>query len=219
MKLNADLGENEPPARTRALLRIVDLANIACGGHAGTAASMFLVIERALAEGVKVGAHPGLPENFGRGSADITPEALALLLVQQVGGFSAMCRAAGARLHHVKLHGALYHAVEQSPLLARVYVETIGGIFPKTAVVALAGGRVIAEAEAVGVRVLAEVFAERGYRADGALIPRGEPGDLIHDPREVVQRLPSLRGDTICIHADSPNAVRIAKAVATKLRA
>jgi UPF0271 protein len=213
MKLNADLGEHESPARTRALLRIVDLANIACGGHAGTAASMFLVIGQAVAEGVKVGAHPGLAENFGRGSGDITPEALALLLVQQVGGFAAMCRAAGARLHHVKLHGALYHAVEQSPLLARVYVETIGGIFPKTAVVALAGGRVIDAAKAAGVRALAEIFAERGYRGDGTLIPRGEPGDLLHDPREVVRRLPELRGDTICIHADSPNAVRIARAV------
>jgi UPF0271 protein len=218
MKLNADLGEHEPPARTRALLRVVDLANIACGGHAGTAASMFLVIERALAEGVKVGAHPGLPENFGRGSADIVPEAFALLLVQQVGGFAAMCRAAGARLHHVKLHGSLYHTVEQSPLLARVYVETIGGLFPRTAVIALAGGRVIGEANAARVRALAEVFADRGYRADGTLIRRGEPGDLIHDPREVVQRLSSLRGDTICIHADSPNAVRIAKAVAKTLR-
>lgn len=217
MKLNADLGEHESIARTRALLRIVDLANIACGGHAGTAASMYLTIEQALAAGVRIGAHPGLAENFGRGSATITPEALALLLVQQVGGFAAMCRAAGARLHHVKLHGALYHAVEQSPLLARVYVETIGGIFPKTAVIALAGGRVVAEAKAAGVRALAEVFADRGYRPDGTLIPRGESGDLIHDPREVVRRLPELRGDTICIHADSPNAVKIARTVRAAL--
>ncbi len=75
----------------------------------------------------------------------------------------------------------------------------------------------IAEAKAAGVRALAEVFAERGYRPDGTLIPRGEPGDLIHDPREVVRRLPALRGDTICIHADSPNAVKIARAVRAAL--
>jgi len=217
MNLNADLGEGEPPARTRALLRLVDLANIACGGHAGTAASMYLAIERAGEEGVKVGAHPGLAEDFGRGSGEVTSEALALLLVQQVGGFAAMCRAAGARLHHVKLHGALYHAVEASPELAQVYVETIRGIFPRTAIVALAGGRVVAAAKAAGVRGLAEVFAERGYRADGSLVPRGEAGDLITDPRAVARRIPSLRGDTICVHADSPNAVRIARAVRSAL--
>jgi UPF0271 protein len=213
MKLNADLGEGEPPARTRALLRLVDLANIACGGHAGTAASMYLAIEWAGEEGVKVGAHPGLATDFGRGSGEVTPEMLALLLVQQVGGFAAMCRVAGARLHHVKLHGALYHAVEASPLLAQVYVETMAGIFPRAAIVALAGGRVVAAAKAAGVRALAEVFAERGYRADGSLVPRGEPGDLIADPRVVAKRVPLLHGDTICVHADSPNAVRIARAV------
>jgi len=217
MKLNADLGEGEPPARTRALLRLVDLANIACGGHAGTAASMYLTIERAVEEGVKVGAHPGLAADFGRGAGEVTPEALALLLVQQVGGFAAMCRVTGARMHHVKLHGALYHAVEASPVLARVYAETVGGIFPRTAIVAFAGGRVIAAAKAAGVRVLAEVFADRGTRADGSLIPRGEPGDLIADPREVIRRLPALRGDTICVHADSPSAVRIARAVRAAL--
>ncbi|HEY8901878.1 MAG TPA: 5-oxoprolinase subunit PxpA [Chthoniobacterales bacterium] len=213
MTLNADLGEDESMARTRALLGLVDLANIACGGHAGTAASMYLVIERARAEGVKVGAHPGLAGEFGRGEADVTPEALALLLVQQVGGFAAMCRTAGAKLHHVKLHGALYHAVERSSTLAQVYVETIGGIFPRTAIVAQAGGRVVATARTAGVRALAEVFAERGYRPDGSLVPRGEPGDLILDPREVASRVPGLRGDTICVHADSPNALRIARAV------
>jgi UPF0271 protein len=111
------------------------------------------------------------------------------------------------------LHGALYHAVEASPLLARVYVETIGGVFPRTAILAFAGGLVLDAAKAAGVRALAEVFAERGCRADGSLVPRGEPGDLITDTCEVAARIPSLRGDTICVHADSPNAVRIARAV------
>ncbi len=214
MKLNADLGEGEPPARTRALLRLVDLANIACGGHAGTAASMYLTIEQARANGVKIGAHPGMAKEFGRAAGEgVTPEMLALLLVQQVGGFAAMCRAAGAKMHHVKLHGTLYHSVEQSPMLARVYVETIGGIFPRTTVIGFAGGQVLAAARTAGVRALAEVFAERGYRADGSLVPRGEPGDLIVNPRVIAARLPTLHGDTICVHADTPNAVKIARAV------
>jgi UPF0271 protein len=212
MRLNADLGEGEPAARTRTLLGIVDLASIACGGHAGDLSTMKRTIQSALANNVAIGAHPGFPDlkNFGRAKTPITPDELALLVVQQVGGFAAVCQAFGAKLHHIKLHGSLYHATEASAALARRYVETVAEFFPKAKIIALAGGRVAALA---GSRALAEVFADRGYRADGSLVPRGQPGDLIHDAREVTRRLPSLRGDTICVHGDSPQAIRIARAV------
>lgn len=216
MILNADLGEHEPPARTRALMRVVDLANIACGGHAGTIATMTRAVRLAKEHGVRIGAHPGLSADFGRGAVELTPEALALLVLQQTAALETLAESEGATLHHIKLHGALYHATENSPAMARAYVDAARTFFPRLKIVALAGGRV---ARLAGGCALAEVFAERGYRPDGALIPRGEPGDLIRDPGEVVRRLPALRGDTICIHADSPNAVRIARAVATALRA
>ncbi len=206
MKLDADLGENEPPARTRALMRIVDLANVACGGHAGTPATMARCARLAGEFGVALGAHPGRAGEFGRGAMEITPAALEHLIVGQTSALAALA----APLHHVKLHGSLYHAVESSPALARRYISVVRSNFPGLRIVARAGGRVVRLA---GSDALAEVFAERGYRADGTLIPRGEPGDLIHDPREVARRLPSLRGDTICIHADSPNAIKIARAV------
>lgn len=215
MKINADLGENEPPARTRALLRLVDFANVACGGHAGSADVMARTVRWAQASGVRVGAHPGFPEreNFGRGVAEITAADLATLLVQQVGGFVAVARSLGAEPRHVKLHGALYHEVEKSPALARAYVATVRAVFPGLGIIARAGGRVVVEARRQGLRAWEEVFAERGYRPDGSLIPRGEPGDLVTDPREVARRLPTLRGDTVCLHADTPNAVRIARAL------
>lgn len=211
MKLNADLGEHESPARTRALMRLIDLANVACGGHAGTARTMARCVRLAREFGVKLGAHPGLETDFGRGVADISPSALERLVRDQIETLAAF----GEPLHHVKLHGALYHATEASPGLARRYVAVIEKHFPGLRIVVLAGGRV---ARLAGSRALAEVFAERGYRADGTLIPRGSPGALIHDPREVVRRLSALSGDTVCIHADSPNAVKIARAVRTALR-
>lgn len=212
--LNADLGEHEPAPRTRALMGLVDMANIACGGHAGSIVTMTNAVRLALAEGVKIGAHPGMAAEFGRGEANISPADLATLILQQTSVLAAIVRREGARLHHIKLHGALYHATEKSPALARAYIQTVEEFFPKLKIVALAGGRV---ARLAGSRAVAEVFAERGYRPDGTLIPRSESGALISNPREVVRRLPALRGDTVCIHADSPNALRIARAVRAAL--
>lgn len=212
--LNADLGEHEPAPRTRALMGLVDMANIACGGHAGSIVTMTNAVRLALAEGVKIGAHPGMAAEFGRGEANISPADLATLILQQTSVLAAIARREGARLHHIKLHGALYHATEKSPALARAYIQTVEEFFPKLKIVALAGGRV---ARLAGSRAVAEVFAERGYRPDGTLIPRSESGALISNPREVVRRLPALRGDTVCIHADSPNALRIARAVRAAL--
>lgn len=212
MLLNADLGEGEPEERTAALMRLIDLANVACGGHAGNRESMERCARLAAEHGVKLGAHPGLAADFGRGRADIDASALRALVQEQTSTLAAV-----APLHHIKLHGALYHAVESSEALAHAYVDTVREVFPGLAIVAFAGGRVLPAARKLGMQALAEVFAERGYREDGSLIPRGEPGALIDDPAEVVARLPSLRGDTICVHSDSPNALAIARAVRAAL--
>ena len=217
MKLNADLGENEPPERTRALMPLLDLASVACGGHAGDDGTMRRAVRLAVEAGVEVGAHPGLPGNFGRAGADISVPDFRELLVSQAGRFAAICRREQSVMQHIKLHGALYHAVENSPHLAQAYVAAVQAHFPQAAIIAFAGGTVIAAARENGAPALAEVFAERGYRPDGSLIPRGQPGDLITDPAEAAARVSSLRGDTICVHADTPNAVRIAQAVRSVL--
>ncbi|MGH8046792.1 MAG: 5-oxoprolinase subunit PxpA, partial [Chthoniobacterales bacterium] len=216
MKLNADLGEHEPLARTRALMRLIDMANIACGVHAGSHATMERCVKLALEHGVEIGAHPGLAEKFGRGAAKISPKELEGLIVGQVSELAAI---AGARMRHVKLHGALYHAVEQSAVLAKRYVETVRGNFSRCRIVALAGGRVGACCAKSGVKFLPEAFAERGYLDDGTLVPRGKPGDLITSPANVAMRIRALvetgsmaavsgrmvriAAATICVHSDT----------------
>ena len=210
MKLNADLGEHEPPARTRALMRLIDLANIACGVHAGSVRTMERCVKLAIEHGVAIGAHPGIGNDSGRGAVKISPAELEAAVIEQANALAEIASRAGAKTQHVKLHGALYHATEKSPALASRYVETVREHFPKWKIIALAGGRVAALA---GKCALAEVFADRGYRPDGTLVPRGEPGDLIADSREAARQMAALRGDTVCVHADSPNALRIARAM------
>jgi UPF0271 protein len=230
MKLNADLGESEPAARTRALMRLIDMANIACGVHAGSPAIMERCVKLALEHRVEIGAHPGLSEKFGRGVAEISPSELERLIVGQV---SALAAIAGAKLRHIKLHGALYHAVENSAPLARRYVDTVQKNFPRCAIVTLAGGRVATRCAKLGAKFLPEAFAERGYLDDGTLVPRGKPGDVIADPRIVAMRVRelletgsvtaisghavSIGAATICVHSDTPDAVRIARAARSVL--
>src|SRR5688500_18309234 len=113
--LNCDLGEGEPRARTEALMRVITSANVACGGHAGDLASMERCVALAKKFKVRLGAHPGTADRagFGRGELKITPAELELLLLQQVGTLERIARAHGVKLHHIKLHGALYHATER----------------------------------------------------------------------------------------------------------
>lgn len=146
MLLNADLGEGEPVARTRALMRLIDLANIACGGHAGSVTSMERTVRLAREHSVAIGAHPGVAADFGRGALALDGDRLEALLLQQISALAAVCKACGAKLHHVKLHGALYHAVENSEDLARRYVAFVRAWFPRLVLVGFAGGRVVRRA-------------------------------------------------------------------------
>ncbi len=228
MKLNADLGENEPPARTAALMSLIDLANIACGGHAGTEETMERAVRLALENRVGIGAHPGWAADFGRGAAKIDTPELGVLLDAQIHALERVAGRLGGSLSHVKLHGALYHAVERSEELARGYVDLVRARYAGLKIVALAGGRLIALCRERGVEAMPEAFVERGYREDGGLIPRGEPGDLIFEPGIVAERVRSLAENgclravsgavvridatTVCVHSDTPNAVRIARA-------
>lgn len=228
--LNADLGEGESPARTRALMRVVTSANVACGGHAGTAESMDRCVRLAAEFSVRLGAHPGLPGAFGRRSAPVSPPELETLLIQQVSALMVIAKFRKRRVEHVKLHGALYHATEQDPELAAVYVHTVRRWFPRLRILALAGGRVAAAARVSGLPVWEEAFVDRGYRADGTLVPRGLPGAIITDVSVIRHRIRDvrsgrgieteagsrwpLRPQTWCVHADTPNAPKLARAAA-----
>ncbi len=217
--LNADLGEGEPEQRTLELMACIGAANIACGGHAGTRESMERVAEMAARRGVLIGAHPGMSGHFGRGPTPPDPDAFERLVHDQVSALQAV-----APIHHVKLHGSLYHATEQSAALATLFCEVIRRHFPRTVVFALAGGRVERTGRSAGIEVWGELFADRGYEPDGALIPRGEPGALISDPLAIAKRVAAwnqarwIEARTVCVHADSPGSVAMARKVAETLR-
>jgi len=123
--LNCDLGEGEALSKTRALMRLVTSVNVACGGHAGNARTMDTCVRLAKTQKIRLGAHPGLKTEFGRGLAEIALQELELLLLQQVGALEKIAGTAGMKLHHVKLHGSLYHATDTDPHLARAYLRSV----------------------------------------------------------------------------------------------
>ncbi|MCX6869483.1 MAG: LamB/YcsF family protein [Verrucomicrobia bacterium] len=227
--LNCDLGEGEPWTRTRALLRQVTSTNVACGGHAGDALTMERVVVEAKALGVRLGAHPGVAGAFGRGEVTLSPGELQTLVLQQAGGLAQLAKRHGSRLHHIKLHGALYHAVENDDALGRAYVETVARWFPKVTIYSRAGGLVLTLAHKAGITARAEGFIDRAYRADGQLVPRNQDGALLTRTREINDRLREWRqtggwksldgtwvavpAQTLCLHGDTPGAVALARAI------
>ena len=227
--LNADLGEGDPYDED--LLRIVSSANIACGGHAGDAESMARTIRSAMANGVAVGAHPGYPDpdGFGRQSGFMQGDALYESLTDQVTALADLAAQLGARVAHVKPHGALYNDAvcdhDLADIIARVTAETPG----VPAFVGMANTELERAAKRHGLRFVAEAFVDRAYEADGTLVSRKEPG-AVHENLAVATtqavRLAedgqvtarngdevSVRADTLCIHGDTPGAAEKARAV------
>jgi len=227
--LNADLGEGDPYDED--LLRIVSSANIACGGHAGDAESMARTIRSAIANGVAVGAHPGYPDQdgFGRQSGFMQGDALYESLTDQVTALADLAAQLGARVAHVKPHGALYndavHDQDLADIIARVTAEAPGA----PAFVGMANTELERAAKRHGLRFVAEAFVDRAYEADGTLVSRKEPG-AVHENLAVATtqavRLAedgqvtarngdevSVRADTLCIHGDTPGAAEKAQAV------
>lgn len=233
--INCDLGEGEPASRTRALMASISSANIACGGHAGDEESLRRCVALCRESGVRAGAHPGFAdrENFGRRSLPLSRRELALLILQQAGALARVAAAEGVRPHHIKLHGALYHVVEEQEPLARCYVETVAEYFFGWKIYASPFGKIVGIAQHEGVPVWREVFADRSYLPSGNLAPRGEEGSVISSLTAVRERVRELRenhaivamdgrrlkieAETICVHADSPQAVRLARELAAEL--
>lgn len=215
--LNADLGEGG--TQDAALLELVSSANIACGGHAGDEETMRRSIELALASGVAIGAHPGYQdrEHFGRLAMVLPLDQITELVHRQVRTLASLAGDLGARLHHVKPHGALYNQASRDPLLAAAVVNGITAISPELILYALPGSALAVAGQAAGLTVRAEGFADRRYRDDGSLMPRGEPGAVIKDVGEAVaQAVGFARGgriETICVHGDGVHAVDILREI------
>ena len=231
--LNADLGEGM--GDDDALLDIVSSANIACGGHAGNADTMARTLRAAAARGVAAGAHPSFEdrEHFGRRDLDLPPAMVRMQVLRQLDAIATIARREGVRLRHVKAHGALYNRAAREPVLARAVAGAVREFDASLAFYALAGSALARAGREAGLFTVEEVFADRAYRADGSLVPRAEPGALLHDAAAVAARALNmvrqgrveaidgrpvrLAAQTICIHGDTPDAVMMARAVRSAL--
>ncbi len=236
--LNSDLGESFGTwtlGDDAAMLDIVTSANVACGFHAGDALTLQRTCALAAERGVVVGAQVGYRDlaGFGRRFIAMDLPELTADVLYQLGALDAMCRVAGTRMAYVKPHGALYHAVTDDEGHARAVVEAVIAYDTSLTVMGLPGARILDVAADAGLSTVTEAFADRGYTPQGRLVPRGEPGALLHDPDEVATRMVRLAVDgvvtavdgtqvevhaeSICTHGDSPGAVEMARAVRAAL--
>lgn len=238
--LNADLGESFGAwtlGDDEGMLGLVTSANVACGFHAGDPASILDTVTNAARRGVVIGAQVGYPDlvGFGRRFIDISPRDLRASVLYQLGALDGLCRSVGARMAYVKPHGALYNAIVHHEEQAAAVVSAITAFGARLPLVGLPGSAAHDLAEAAGIRTVAEFFADRGYRADGTLVPRSEPGALVLDADLVQHRVARLlttgqvlatdgtpvavRAESICVHGDTPDAVALARGVRRAIEA
>jgi 5-oxoprolinase (ATP-hydrolysing) subunit A len=236
--LNADLGESFGAwtmGDDQALMTSITSANIACGFHAGDPRVLRQTIRLAKQHGVAVGAHPGFPDlaGFGRRNMHLATDELEDLVLYQLAAAGGVAAAEGVRVQHVKAHGALYNMAARDPALAAAIARAVAAFDPTLILLGLPNSALLQEGEAAGLRVAAEVFADRTYERDGSLTSRRLPGSVIHDPALVVARavnmvttgqvtatdgtIVPLRAHTICLHGDTPGAAALARQVRTAL--
>ena len=227
--LNSDLGEGD--SFDDELLQIVSSCNIACGGHAGDAASMAATVRAALINEVCVGAHPAYPDRdgFGRVSHYLAGDALYESLTEQVTALSDIAAQLGVRLTHVKPHGALYNDAVADAELADVIARVVAEAHGAPVFVGMASTELEFAADRYGLEFLAEAFVDRAYEADGTLVSRSEPAAVHSDLSVIAAQAVGLakaghvtarngevirvRADTLCIHGDTPGAAEAARAV------
>ena len=233
--LNAALGEGG--THDTALIALASSANIACGCHAGDETTMRRAVEACIARGAAIGAHPGYEdrEHFGRIALNLPPAEVAESLKRQIGKLMEITRQAGAQVHHVKPHGALYNQADRDPALAAAVAAAVASVLPGCCFYVPPSGALAAAGEAAGLRVRAEGFADRLYQPDGSLTPRAVKGAVIDDVATAVAqamqiatrgevvtssgaRIP-LRAETLCVHGDGGKAVELLEAVRRALEA
>jgi len=232
--LNSDLGEGYGRWRLgddEAMLAVVTSANVACGFHAGDPATMRRTVRAAVERGVAVGAQVSYPDlaGFGRRAMDVPSEELRADVVYQLGALRGIAVAEGGEVRYVKPHGALYHAAAGDERVAADVAAAVRAVDPSLVLLGQPGSAALAAAESFGLATAAEAFADRAYTPEGRLVPRGEPGAVLDDPREVAARMLRLvreglvtatdgtdvavRAHSICVHGDTPDAVRMAAEV------
>jgi 5-oxoprolinase (ATP-hydrolysing) subunit A len=230
--LNADMGESfgmYTMGNDEAFMKYISAANVACGFHAGDSSVMKKTVGFAKQYGVHVGAHPGLPDlqGFGRREMNLTPDEVYCDVMYQMGALKAFVEAAGLRLHHVKPHGSLYGMVHRREEVAQAVCQAIKDLDPSLYLYIMKKGVVATVAQGMGVRKVFELYADLGYDSEGNLVITRHHG--AHDPVQVADRVLrmvkdgqvksedgneiSIEGTSVCVHADTPGALSIVKAV------
>jgi UPF0271 protein len=230
--LNCDMGESYGAWKMGAdagVMPYISSANIACGFHAGDPATIRTTVRLAVDRGVAIGAHPSLPDlmGFGRRTMRISPQDMYDLVIYQAGAVEAFARAAGAKLHHVKCHGALYNMAATDEGLSEAMVRAVKDLGSTVILYVLSESKNFQVAKKANIPVAGEVFADRGYSDDGTLAPRDKPGGMIESAELSVKQVlgmieegyvTSLGGkrvpvaaDTLCLHGDQPGAVMFAQ--------
>ncbi len=229
---NADIGESFAGYELgldSEIVKYITSANIATGFHAGDPDWMARTAELAAENNVGIGAHPAYPDlaGFGRRNMDLTPAEVHNAVTYQVGALAAF--SPGKKLQHVKPHGALYNTAVRNEGVATAIVSAVKAFDPDLIHVVLAGSQWECIARSQGVRVARECYADRAVTPEGTLVPRSQPGAVVHDPEEVVARSLKLAtegkvfavdgteidfsADSICLHGDTAGAVELAAAV------
>lgn len=237
--LNADLGEGFGHWKTGdddPMMNVVSSTSIACGGHAGDNTTMYETVLSASRAGVVIGAHPGFEDRqgFGRRRLPLSVREVERLVASQVGALAGIATLAGATVAYVKPHGALGNWAAEDKDVAGGIVRGICAVMLESPrILAISESALVVAAEANGVEVYSEVFADRGYTPQGSLIPRGQPGALIDDIDAAADRLIrfidsgkmpasdgseiTLQGDSVCVHGDSDVALEMAKGIRSRL--
>jgi UPF0271 protein len=238
--INSDMGESFGAytiGHDAGLFRSITSANVAAGFHAGDPSVLRATIRLAKAHGVAVGAHPGFPDlvGFGRREMSVTPQEAEDFVLYQIAAVAGVAAAEGVKLQHVKPHGALFNMAVRNAELAGAIAQAVAAFDKALVLFGLPGSEILTAGRAAGLRVAAEVFADRAYEPDGSLASRRKPGAVIHDAASVVTRavrmvkdrtvvaidgtVVQLDADTICVHGDTPGSDDLAVKIRAGLEA
>jgi len=238
--INSDVGESFGAytiGHDAGLMTSITSANIAAGFHGGDPSVLRHTIRLAKAHGVAVGAHPGFPDlvGFGRRDLNVTPAEAEDMVLYQIAAVAGVAKAEGVPVQHVKPHGALFNMAVRNAELSAAIARAVEQFDPSLILFGLPGSEILAAGRAAGLRVAAEVFADRAYEPDGSLASRRKPGSVIHDPGAVVARavrmatersvvatdgsIVALEADTMCVHGDTPGSDDLAAKIRAGLQA
>ncbi len=237
--LNCDMGESFGAWRMgndAALMDYVSSVNIACGFHAGDSSIMRETVETAIAKNVKIGAHPSFPDlqGFGRREMKLPAREIFDIVLYQISALKGICEASGAKLRHVKPHGALYNLAAKDAETSAAIAEAVFALDKNLILYGLSGSFLITKAEKTGLKTASEVFADRTYQTDGSLTPRSFQNALITDTKQAIEQVLQmikeqtvnaisgekipLLAETICIHGDGEHALEFARKINLSLR-